>query len=115
MIEPLSYRKPKSEASSWCMANITPDGWKNAKTSGIIKQRLTSEEIAEFTSVVKSFVKLCPDNQTFMKYCRKYGKKLRQEGMDPTLAFVIEGKLMTYIVEGTGPNFWIEAHRKDEE
>ncbi len=110
MIEPLPYRKPDSEPASWFMACITPDGWKDARTSGIIKQRLESDEIAEFTSVVKSLVKLFPDNQVFTKYCRKHGKQIRCEGMDPTLAFVIGGKLMTYIVEGTGPNFWIEAH-----
>lgn len=113
MIEPLPYRKPKTEADSWCIANITPDGWKQFRSSGIMKRRLSSEEIIEFTSVVKALVKLFPDNLTFIKYCQKNGKKIRQEGMDPTLAFVIGGKLMTYIVEGTGPNFWIEAHRKE--
>ena len=115
MIEPLPYRKPKSDVSSWCVANITPDGWQNTRTSGIIKQRLIPDEIAEFTSVIKALVKLCPDNQAFVKYCRKYGKQIRCEGMDPTLAFIIGGKLMTYIVEGTGPSLWIEAHRNKEE
>lgn len=110
MIEPLPYRELKSEPASWCMANITPDGWSEFKSSGIIKQRLTPDEIAEFTSVIKALVKLCPDNQAFVKYCQKHGKKIRHEGMDHTLAFVVGGKLMTYIVEGTGPNFWIEAH-----
>ena len=112
MIEPLPYRKPKDEAASWCIANITPDGWTDFRSSGIVKacKTMTSDEISEFTSVVKALVKLFPDNLSFEKYCRKHGKKIRCEGMNPTLAFVVGGKLMTYIVEGTGPNFWIEAH-----
>ena len=110
MIEPLPYRKLDTDPASWCMASVTPDGWCNAKTSGVIKERLKPEEIAEFTSVVKALVKLCPENISFVKYFRKYGKKIRHVGADPTLAFIIGGKLMTYILEGTGPELFIEAH-----
>jgi len=111
MIEPEKYRKPDGEPITWFMVDVTPNGWANPKHSGVIKERITPEEIVEMTNLIKEFIKLCPDNVALNKYFSKHGKQIRCEGMDPTLAFNVRRQLMTYIVEATGPHFWIESFR----
>lgn len=114
MIEPLPYRKQDAEPITWFMANCTPDGWTGAQWSRRIGERVYPDEIAEFSKVVKEIIKICPDFDAIRKYFGKHGKPIRHEGMDPTLAFIIDSRLMVYVAEATGPNFWIEAYRKEK-
>lgn len=113
MIEPIKYAEQKSEPVTWFMANVSPDGWMGVRWSGRVKQNLDTDEIAEFIKVVHEMMKQCPEFTSLLKYFRKYGKQIRCEGMDSTLAFLIDRPHMTYVAETTGPNFWIEAHRKE--
>lgn len=114
MIEPLPYCEQKTEPVTWFLANVTPDGWKGVQHSRRMGEHLVPDEVAEFTKLVKEMIKLCPDFQDLIKYFRKHGRKIRSEGVDPTLAFLVDRPLMTYVVETTGPDFWIEAHRKEK-
>ena len=113
VIEPTSYVEQKTEPVTWFLANVSLDGWTGVRWSGRIMQKLSPDEINEFTKVVYDLMKLCPEFNSLIKYFTKHGKKIKCEGMDPTLAFLIEKPLMTYMAETTGPNFWIEAHRKE--
>ena len=113
MIEPIKYTKPETEPVSWFLSNVSLDGWTGVRWSGRIKQKLEPDEINEFIKVVHDLMKTCPEFNSLIKFFRKHGKQIRCEGMDPTLAFLIEKPLMTYVAETTGPNFWIEAHRKE--
>ena len=114
MIEPLPYRKVDAEPVTWFMANVTPDGWTGVQHSRRMGERLDPDEVLEFGKLVSELIKLCPDFGVLMKYFRKHGKQTRCEGMDPTLAFMVDKPKMTYMVETTGPNFWVEAYRKDD-
>ena len=114
MIEPIPYREQKTDPVTWFMANCSLDGWNGAQWSRKISERLASDEILEFSKVVNEILKLCPEYNTLRKYFRKHGKQIRCDGMDPTLAFLIDRPLMTYMAETTGPNFWIQGHRKEK-
>ena len=114
MIEPIKYTKPETEPVSWFLSNVSLDGWTGVMWSGRHKDKLTPDEIAEFNKVVNELMKLCPEFTELIKYFKKHGTKIRCEGVDPTLAFLIEKPLMTYVAETTGPNFWIEAHRREK-
>lgn len=113
MIEPLPYRQ-LDHPVSWVMANVTLDGWTEAKWSGRSKDKLTPNEMAEFYKVSMEIIKVLPEFTALQKYMKKHGRQIRSEGIDPTLAFMIDRPLLIYMVEATGPNVWIEAYRKEE-
>lgn len=112
MIEPLPYREMKDPVS-WVMANVTLDGWTEAQWSRKMSTNLDPKEINEFYKVVMELIKLLPEYTALRKYMAKHGREIRREGMDATLAFTIDRPLLIYIMEATGPNVWIEAHRKE--
>lgn len=112
MFEPLKYKEPEREAISWVMAMATMDGWEGARWSGMMKERLTPDMVAEFTKITKELIKQCPEYTSLSKFFRKHGKQIRCDGADPTLAFAVSGNFLNYIMEATGPNLWIEAHHK---
>ena len=114
MIEPLPYRKQEGDPVTWFMANVSLDGWTGVKHSRRMGERLVPDEVAEFTKVVHEIIKLCPEFTALIKFFRKHGNQIRNEGIDPTLAFLIDRPHMTYVAETTGPNFWIEAYRKEK-
>ena len=113
MIEPIKYIEQKTEPVTWFLANVSLDGWTGVRWSGRMNKRLDPDEIAEFNKVINEMMKTCPEFNSLIKFFRKHGTQIRCEGMDPTLAFLIEKPLMTYIAETTGPNLWIEAHRRE--
>ena len=114
MIDPIAYHELESTPDTWFMANVSLDGWTGVRWSGRMNKHLEPDEITEFNKVVNEMIKQCPEFTALIKFFRKHGKQIRCEGMDPTLAFLVERPLMTYIIETTGPNLWIEAHRKEK-
>lgn len=112
MIEPIKYRRNAQESIGKLMVNITPDGWNDVQF--IPNMRLLPPDcIIEEQKLVKELIKLFPTVVELRKYFGRYGKQIRCEGADPTLAFTVEKEHATYNLEATGPYLEIISYQNN--
>lgn len=105
----VKYSVPKTTPIGHFDAGLSPDGWENTRYQPTMDDHLRSDEVKEFTDLVKSFFHDFPTQNELKKYCKKHGT----ETDAVTYSFRFDCALMIYIVHVSGYSATFVPYRKE--
>ena len=105
----VGYSVPTASPIGYFESILSPEGWENTRYVNDSSDHLSSNEIREFTDLVKSFYHDFPSQKELQKYCSKYGTDTDAV----TFSFRYDCALMTYIAHVTGYSVTFVPYRKE--
>ena len=106
--DPVPFNAPDGRLIGKFTAQLSPDGWVEPMYENTKGCFLKSEEVAECSKFINSFLKELSTQDIFVKYVKKWGEKI--DNVTAAVSYV--GNLLEYVATMSGYSVTITVHRK---